>query len=176
MNSVNLSEPAVARNRLKVQGAQDVTLSVQEWGNLDGPAILFAHAYGMSHLAWLPQVTSELANEFRLITFDHRGHGESDKPLTEDSYNSRDLFADDIQAIVTQLNLQKFFLLGWSMSGVLVGDYLTKYGDSKISGVVLVAAANKLGTEFFTSQAGAVFTDPKMQGIFSESLYEQIGA
>jgi non-heme chloroperoxidase len=176
MYSVNLSQPLVARDRIKVQGAQGVTLSVQEWGNPDGPAILFAHAYGTSHLAWIAQVTSKLADEFRLITFDHRGHGESDKPLTEDSYNSQDLFADDIQAIVTQLELNKFILLGWSMSGVLVGDYLAKYGDSKVSGVVLVAAANKLGTEYFTSQAGVVFTDPKMQGIFSESLYDQIGA
>jgi pimeloyl-ACP methyl ester carboxylesterase len=107
MYVVNLNNPVVPRERNKIQGAQCVTLSVQEWGNPNGQAILFAHAYGMSHLAWLAQVTSELASEFRLITFDHRGHGESDKPTTEAGYNHRDLFADDIQAIITQLELQK---------------------------------------------------------------------
>jgi non-heme chloroperoxidase len=175
MYTINLSNPVVARDRHKVQGAEGVMLSVQEWGNPNGQPILFAHAYGMSHLAWLAQVTSDLAQEFRLITFDHRGHGESDKPLAPDSYNRRDLFADDIQAIVTQLNLQNFVLVGHSMSGVLVGDYLMKYGDRTVIGVVLVGANNKLGTEMFQTQIGAAFVAPQSQAIFSESLYDQIG-
>jgi non-heme chloroperoxidase len=176
MYSINLNNPVVARERIKVGGAEGVMLSVQEWGNPNGTPILFAHAYGTSHLGWLPQIQSDLANEFRLITFDHRGHGESDKPLASDSYNRRELFADDIHAIVTQLNLSKFILVAWSMSGALVGDYLTKYGDNKVLGLVLVAAANKLGSEFFTSQAGAAFANPNTQGIFSENLFDQIGA
>jgi non-heme chloroperoxidase len=176
MYTVDLNNPVSPREHYKIQGAQGLTLSVQEWGNPNGKAILFAHAYGMSHLAWLAQVKSELASEFRLITFDHRGHGESDKPATEDGYNSRDLFADDIQAIITQLELKKPFLVGWSMSGVLVGDYLTKYGDRNVGGIVLVAAANKLGTEMFQTQVGQAFVQPKTQGIFSESIYDQIGA
>jgi pimeloyl-ACP methyl ester carboxylesterase len=175
MYSVNLSQPVVPRDRIQVTGAQGVMLSVQEWGNPNGQAILFAHAYGMSHLAWLAQVTSDLAQEFRLVTFDHRGHGESDKPLAEDSYNQRDLFADDIQAIITQLNLKDLVLVGHSMSGVLVGDYLMKYGDRNVVGVVLVGANNKLGAEMFQTQIGAAFVAPKSQAIFSESLYEQIG-
>jgi non-heme chloroperoxidase len=175
MYSVNLSQPVVARDRLKVTGAQGVMLSVQEWGNPNGQPILFGHAYGMSHLAWLPQVTSDLAQEFRLVTFDHRGHGESDKPLTEDSYNQRDLFADDIQAIITQLNLKNLVLVGHSMSGVLLGDYLMKYGDRHVAGVVLVGANNKLGSEMFQTQIGQAFVAPQSQAIFSDSLYEQIG-
>jgi NADPH:quinone reductase-like Zn-dependent oxidoreductase len=119
--SIAITRTADKRDRLKVTGAQGVMLSVQEWGNPNGQPILFCHAYGMSHLAWLPQVTSDLAQEFRLVTFDHRGHGESDKPLTADSYNQRDLFADDIQAIITQLNLKNIVLVGHSMSGVLLG-------------------------------------------------------
>jgi pimeloyl-ACP methyl ester carboxylesterase len=175
MYSVNLSQPVVPRDRIQVTGAQGVMLSVQEWGNPNGQAILFAHAYGMSHLAWLAQVTSDLAQEFRLVTFDHRGHGESDKPLAEDSYNQRDLFADDIQAIITQLNLKDLVLVGHSMSGVLVGDYLMKYGGGNVVGVVLVGANNKLGTEMFQTQIGQAFVAPQAQAIFSESLYEQIG-
>jgi pimeloyl-ACP methyl ester carboxylesterase len=80
MNSVNLSQPLVARDRHKIQGGQGVMLSIQEWGNPNGQPILFAHAFAMSHLDFLPQFTSHLASEFRLITFDHRGHGESEKP------------------------------------------------------------------------------------------------
>lgn len=175
MYLVNLSQPVVARDRHQIQGAQGVMLSVQEWGNPHGQPILFAHAYGMSHLAWLGQVTSDLAQEFRLVTFDHRGHGESDKPLTADSYNQRDIFADDIQAIITHLNLKDLVLVGHSMSGVLLGDYLMKYGDRNVVGVVLIGANNKLGTEMFQTQIGPAFVAPEAQAIFSESLYEQIG-
>jgi non-heme chloroperoxidase len=176
MYSVNLTQPITPRDRIKVAGGGGVTISVQEWGNPDGHPILFAHAYGMSHLAWLAQVTSHLADEFRLITFDHRGHGESDKPLTEDAYNSRDLFADDINAIITQLELKRPVLVAHSMSGVLLGDYLTKYGDANIAGMVFVGANNKLGTEMFKTQIGQAFVQPESQGIHSESIYDQIGA
>jgi hypothetical protein len=50
MYSVNLNNPVVVSERIKVTGAQGVMLSVQEWGNPDGQPILLAHAYGMSHL------------------------------------------------------------------------------------------------------------------------------
>lgn len=76
MYSINFANPITSRDRHKVQGGQSVTLSVQEWGNLNGQPIIFIHAFAMSHLGWLPQVTSNLAERFRLITFDHRGHGE----------------------------------------------------------------------------------------------------
>jgi non-heme chloroperoxidase len=176
MYSVNLNNPVVARERIKVTGAQGVALSVQEWGNPNGQPILFVHAYAMSHLGWLPQINSSLADQFRLITFDHRGHGESDKPLTPDGYNQGELFADDIHAIMAQLQLNQPILVAWSMSGALIGDYLAKYGDRNISGIVMVAAANKLGTPMFQTQAGSVFMQPQAQGIYADSLYEQIAA
>ena len=176
MNSVNLSQPLVARDRHKIQGGQGVTLSVQEWGNPNGQPILFAHAFAMSHLDFLPQVTSKLASEFRLITFDHRGHGESAKPDRPEAYNNGDVFADDFHAIITALNLQKPVLVSHSMSGALGGDYLTKYGDRNIGGVVLVGANTKFGAPMFQTQIGAAFVDPKSRGIFSESLYDRIVA
>jgi non-heme chloroperoxidase len=177
MYSVNFSQPLVARDRYKIQGGQGVTLSVQEWGNPSGQPILFVHAYAMSHLGWLPQITSNLlADRFRLITFDHRGHGESEKPTIPEAYNNGELFAYDINAIITQLKLSKPILVGWSMSGALLGDYLTQYGDSNVAGIVLVAAANKLGMPMFETQAGDVFVQPQAQGIYAESIYDQMVA
>jgi non-heme chloroperoxidase len=174
MYSVNLSQPVVPRDRHKIQGAQGVMLSVQEWGNPNGQPILFAHAYGMSYLDFLPQVTSDVLQEFRLITFDHRGHGESGKPDTPDAYNNADVFAEDFHAILTTLNLSHPILVAHSMSGALMGDYLTTYGDLSISGVVLLAAASTLGNPLFQTQVGSVFADPQSQGIFSENLGDRI--
>jgi non-heme chloroperoxidase len=176
MNSVDLSQPLVARDRHKIQGGQGVMLSVQEWGNPNGQPILFAHAFAMSHLDYLPQVTSELAQEFRLITFDHRGHGESDKLAIPEAYDNADVFAEDFHAIITTLNLQKPIIVAHSMSGALTGDYLNKYGDGNVGGVVLLAANTKLGTAMFQTQIGAAFVDPRSQGVFSDNLLERINA
>ncbi|MGL5835383.1 MAG: alpha/beta fold hydrolase [Waterburya sp.] len=67
-------------------------------------------------------------------------------------------------------------LVGHSMSGVLLGDYLTKYDDENIAGVVFVGANNKLGTEMLKTQIGQAFIQPESQGIHSESIYAQIGS
>jgi non-heme chloroperoxidase len=176
MNSVNVSQPIVARAYHKISSGQGVNLAVQEWGNPQGKPILFSHAFAMSHLDYLPQVTSALAQDFRLITFDHRGHGESDKPADPAAYDNAQGFAEDFHAIITTLNLQKPIIVAHSMSGVLVGDYLNQYGDGQVGGVVLLAANTKLGSAMFQTQIGAAFVDPRSQGVFSDSLLERINA
>ncbi len=66
----------------KVQGALGFQLAVQEWGNPKGKVILLSHPWSMTHMAWLPQINSDLASKYRLITYDLRGHGNSQKNLT----------------------------------------------------------------------------------------------
>jgi non-heme chloroperoxidase len=73
----------------------------------------------------------------QIITFDHRGHGKSEKPDRPEAYNNGNVFAEDFHAIITTLNLQKPALVSYSMSGALGGDYLTQYSDRNIGGVVL---------------------------------------
>jgi non-heme chloroperoxidase len=51
-----------------------VTISAQEWGNPAGPEILFIHGYSQASLSWARQYGSELASEFRIVTYDLRGH------------------------------------------------------------------------------------------------------
>jgi len=78
----------------EVTAPDGVTLSVQEWGNAEGPAILFIHGYAQSHLNWKEQVEdSALTDEFRMITFDLRGHGMSDKPEGASFYRESERWA-----------------------------------------------------------------------------------
>jgi pimeloyl-ACP methyl ester carboxylesterase len=74
---------------------------------------------------------------------DLRGHGRSDRP--HDAYGEPFLWADDIQAAITTLGLDRPILCGWSYGGVLIGDYLRCHGERALGGVVLVAAASRLG-------------------------------
>ena len=64
-----------------VEGGGGLRLHVREWGRPDGPPILLIHGRSQNHLCWAPQYDSALADEFRLVAFDLRGHGMSEAPL-----------------------------------------------------------------------------------------------
>ena len=86
---------------------------------------------------------SDLAENFRLVAMDDRGHGLSDKP--KDAYGNSDLWADDVQGIISELSLDQPVLCGWSYGELIIADYLAKYGTEHIAGVNLVGAISKLG-------------------------------
>ena len=115
--------------RHTIDSPDGVTLSVQEWGNPAGPAILFIHGISQCHLSWRKQYESDLATQFRLVTFDLRGHGDSSKPLDAPSYQENPRWAHDLNAIMDTLNLDRPVLVGWSYAGRVICDYLLTYGD-----------------------------------------------
>jgi len=63
-----------------VTGGGGARLHVVETGNADGRALIFLHGFSQSWLAWQPQMCSDLAQDYRLVAVDLRGHGSSDKP------------------------------------------------------------------------------------------------
>ncbi len=79
----------------------------------DGSPIVFAHGRGGNHLSWWQQV-ARFAGEYRCITFDHRGWGQSAAP-----YGSplREHFAADLVALLDHLGVGQTFLVAQSMGG-----------------------------------------------------------
>ncbi|MFW6024465.1 MAG: alpha/beta fold hydrolase [Dichotomicrobium sp.] len=123
--------------RHSVEAPDGVTLAVQEWGDPDGPAILFVHGFAASHLVWRKQVIDpELAEDFRMITFDTRGSGMSEKPTDPEFYHDGERHANDIAAIIDELELDRPVLVAWSSGGLVVGDYISQHGDGAIGGLV----------------------------------------
>jgi non-heme chloroperoxidase len=127
----------------RISGGAGCQLYVEEAGNRDGPPVLFIHGISQSRLAWRRQLTSDLGRSLRLIAVDLRGHGESECP--HDAYGEPFLWADDIQAVITTLGLNRPILCGWSYGGIVIGDYLRCHGERALGGVVLVAAASRMG-------------------------------
>lgn len=123
-----------------VTTSDGVRLSVREYGKLDGPAIVFVHGIAQSQLSFDRQVHSELAQKYHLITYDLRGHGESDKPTSEEAYVNGKRMSDDLRSVMTATGAKKPVLVGWSLGGIVVAQYLSDYGDSEISGVNFVGA------------------------------------
>jgi non-heme chloroperoxidase len=158
------SEPA---RDYDIQGGGGVTLRAHEWGRRDGPAILFVHGWSQCDMCWDAQVRSPLAERFRMVTFDCRGHGMSGKPLDAGCYTDERLWADDLAAVIEQTGLKRPVLVAWSYGGFIVADYIRVHGDAGIAGIDLVGAAvilrppsfDHIGPGFLDNAVDASATD-----------------
>jgi pimeloyl-ACP methyl ester carboxylesterase len=90
-------------------------------------------------------MSSDLADDYRLVAMDMRGHGLSDKP--RDGYNDSKLWADDVNAAIQALGLDHPILCGWSYGALVILDYIRHYSEECISGVNFVGAVTKLGSD-----------------------------
>jgi pimeloyl-ACP methyl ester carboxylesterase len=123
-----------------VTGANGVGLATYEWGKPDGKAILLIHGVAQCHLCFAPQIVSDLAREFRLVAYDVRGHGASDKPLDAKAYQHESAWADDLAAVLKAKALERPVVAGWSMGGRILRQYLMRYGDQALGGINFVGS------------------------------------
>lgn len=122
-----------------------ITVGKENSGNIDlyyedhgsGKPIVLIHGYPLSGRAWEKQVPALLNADFRVITYDRRGFGDSSQPWSGYDY---DTFAEDLHKLVTKLDLHHFALAGHSMGGGEVARYLGKYGTKDVSHAVFVSA------------------------------------
>jgi non-heme chloroperoxidase len=149
---VVLAPTALAAERHYTVTAPDgVQLAVQESGNPAGPAIVFIHGLLGSRLNWEQQTTSPDLQRYRLITYDLRGHGLSGKPADAESYRDGRLYADDLAAVLKATHAQRPVLVGWSLGGVVMSNYLAAYGDKQIGALVYVDGVIELSAALITA-------------------------
>lgn len=136
---------ALAQTKQYTVTAPDgVTLAVQESGNPAGPPVVFVHGLLGSHLSWDAQVSSPLLQRYRLITYDLRGHGLSDKPTAADAYTDGRRWAEDLAAVIAASGARAPVLVGWSLGAAVATNYLAAYGDGRIAGAVYVGGVIEL--------------------------------
>ena len=151
-----------AGRRMKVhsvRGGGGLKLHVREWGKADGPPILFSHGWSQNHLCWVKQYEDGLADEFRLVAYDLRGHGMSDAPIEPAHYTDDKLWADDLAAIIAELGLQRTVLVGWSYGAFVICDYIRGYGQERVAAIDFVEGVTRLGEAAFGSLIGPGFLD-----------------
>jgi pimeloyl-ACP methyl ester carboxylesterase len=135
--------PVLPYKAHSIRTPDGLTLAAYEYGNPNGPAILFIHGYAQAALCWDRQVLDPaLAREFRMVALDLRGHGMSDKPVGNEHYRTSKLWADDVKATIDQLQLVRPTLVGWSYGGRVMGDYLMAYGTGAIGAMDWVSATS----------------------------------
>jgi pimeloyl-ACP methyl ester carboxylesterase len=104
-----------------------------------GPPILLVHGWKLSHRVFDRQV-ARLAEEFRVVAFDLRGMGESDKPNSRYDF---DELAGDLGFVIADLGLEDVTLVGWSMGCTVSLAYLESSGAG-VGRLVLVNGPIKL--------------------------------
>jgi non-heme chloroperoxidase len=142
-----------------VAGGGGLRLHVREWGQPDGPPVLFIHGWSQSHLCWDKQYKSPLRDEFRLVAYDLRGHGMSEAPPGPECYTDAALWADDLAAVIDELGLDRPVLVGWSYGAFVICDYLRAYGQGRIAALNFTGGGVKLGEAAFGTFIGPGFLD-----------------
>lgn len=117
-----------------MSGSNGINLHVEQRG-AGTPALVFLHYWGGSSRSWR-HVVDLLAPEFRTIAIDHRGWGRSGASESN-SYALADL-ADDAQAVIEALDLERYILVGHSMGGK-VAQLMASHGPQGLAGLALVA-------------------------------------
>jgi len=154
-----------------VTGGGGVQLHIVEAGNASGRPIVFIHGFSQSWLAWSRQMSSDLADNYRLVAMDLRGHGHSEKP--REGYDESRLWADDLNAVITTLSLDRPVLCGWSYGPLVILDYIRHYGEDGIGGVHFVDAITKLGTDEAMSVISAEFRS-LVPGLFASDVEDSV--
>ncbi len=109
----------------------------KDWGDKHAQPVVFSHGWPLSSDAWDGQMLFLLQQGYRVIAHDRRGHGRSDQP----SYgNDMDTYADDLAALLDELNIQNAVLVGHSTGGGEVAHYIGRHGVSRVAKAVLVGA------------------------------------
>jgi non-heme chloroperoxidase len=107
----------------------------KDWGS--GQPIVFSHGWPLSADAWDDQLLFFGSNGYRAIAHDRRGHGRSSQPWEG---NDLDTYADDLAALIEELDLRDIILVGHSTGGGEVTRYVGRHGTSRVSKVALISA------------------------------------
>jgi long-chain acyl-CoA synthetase len=121
-----------------IRGLSDVSVSVVDiWPEGAEKTIVFVHGYAGCAETWEYQI-NHFSREFRVVTPDLRGHGQSDAPFTE--YTMPEL-VEDLHSIVEELDLpEKFVLIGHSFGGSICVEFANAYPE-RLKNLVLIATA-----------------------------------
>lgn len=164
MVSMTSAHPSALASAVSSDGT---ALAYRVLGDPAARPLVLVHGWAQSGAAWGPELLAALAERFRVVAVDLRGHGHSD--VAESGYDSSQQWADDLTAVLDAAGVQDgagAILLGWSYGGVVVADYLAACGEGRVAGLVLCGAVTSLSR----SAGGAI--GPAMKEVTSGGAFE----
>ncbi|RWX81769.1 alpha/beta hydrolase [Neorhizobium lilium] len=136
-----------------VETKDGVQIFYKDWGPKDAQPIHFHHGWPLSSDDWDAQMLFFLANGYRVVAHDRRGHGRSSQ--VSDGHDM-DHYAADASAVVEHLNLKNAVHIGHSTGGGEVARYVAKFGEpqKRVAKAVLVSAVPPLMLKTESNQGG----------------------
>ncbi|MET0580667.1 MAG: alpha/beta hydrolase [Pseudoxanthomonas sp.] len=114
----------------------NVRLYVEDSGGVGRPVVLI-HGWPLSSASWKAQTGPLAAAGYRVIAYDRRGFGHSEKP--DDGFDY-DTLAADLAGLIEERDLREVTLVGFSMGGGEVARYVSNHGQDRLRSVVFAAA------------------------------------
>jgi pimeloyl-ACP methyl ester carboxylesterase len=123
----------------------DIPLATHAFGEQQNPVVLFIHGVLQSKETFFEQCQKLAERGYFCIAFDLPGHGCSWKPVFETDRALKldlDMFSSALARVLEYYGLthRPFALIGWSMGGLVIGDFLYRYPYIKPVGLVLMAS------------------------------------
>jgi len=104
----------------------------------DGYSLILHHGYGANMHIWMGQIKA-LSEHFKVITLDSRSSGKTERP--KEAY-TLDTLVDDLKGLMDALGIQEAHLMGQSMGGWIIQNFVLKYPD-KANKLVLLGTNHK---------------------------------
>lgn len=146
-------------------------LFYKDWGT--GQPLFFHHGWPLSSDDWDGQMMFFLAQGYRVIAYDRRGHGRSSQT---DTGHDMDTYASDVAALTEHLDLKDAIHIGHSTGGGEVIRYVAKYGKDRVAKAVLVSAVTPVMLQSDTNPDGvplSVFDEIRENTAFNRPQYFQ---
>ncbi|MEU0381081.1 MULTISPECIES: alpha/beta fold hydrolase [Streptomyces] len=121
----------------KVTTSDGTSIFYKDWGPRDGRPIVFHHGWPLSADDWDNQMLFFLAEGYRVIAHDRRGHGRSSQ---SQSGHEMDTYAADVAAVTDVLDLRDAVHIGHSTGGGEVARYVARAKPGRVAKAVLVGA------------------------------------
>jgi 3-oxoadipate enol-lactonase len=127
---------------MKFVRANGLVVHFSDQGRRDRPPLVFINALGCDLRIWTA-VAEILAPEFRIITYDKRGHG-----LSESGPDRSEMadYAGDLAALLEILGVRRPTIVGLSIGGVIAQEFYRLYPD-RVAALALCDTAAKIGTD-----------------------------
>ena len=136
--------------------AKPVNIYYEDWGS--GKPVVLIHGWPVTHEMWEYQLTELPKQGLRCIDYDRRGFGQSDKPWDGYDYTT---MANDLKALLDELDLQDVTLVGFSMGGGEVARYCSLYNCARVSKVVLISSVTPYLLQTDTNPDGDRWRTPR---------------
>ena len=114
---------------------QSVDLAYEDLGS--GKPVVLIHGWPVSHEMWENQSLALAQAGLRVVAYTRRGFGDSSKPF--DGYDY-DTMADDLKAVLDELDLHDVTLVGFSMGGGEVARYMSRHRGARVAKVAFISA------------------------------------